>query len=159
MVDMRANQRGEAMLMGGRRVVRGDVPIERVLQDFLMEALYLQEQLDDVPANQIGQAVGSDMQQVCDSGNELRNQIVEDMESRDALNRATLQPLLQNLDHTLGSVRASLNGADGQPSADDYRQEIDSIRRDFNAINSAAIDPSQNLAYSGELVGNPLQPR
>ncbi|QSQ32182.1 hypothetical protein ISN34_08105 [Xanthomonas translucens pv. translucens] len=116
----------------------------------------LPRRLSQVPAHQRGSVANqAALQEVRRVGQELRSQIAEQVERE-----KDLQPILDALDKTIRKINGKLGGSNGSRGPDEYREEIEGLRRDFNAFNQAASGyQGANFGYSGVLHSGSFGPR
>ncbi|WP_185910703.1 hypothetical protein [Xanthomonas cerealis] len=88
------------------------------------------------------------LQAVLREAQQLSREIAEQAEHGDP----GLQPILESLNKTIRKINGKLNGSLGSRGPDEYRSEIQQVRRDFNAFNEAAGGyQGANFGYSGVL--------
>ncbi|WP_231104243.1 hypothetical protein [Xanthomonas graminis] len=79
---------------------------------------------------------------------ELQRQIATQFEQGCTI----LQPMLTRLNGIISNINAKLDGTRrGGSGPDEYRHQIEEVRQDFTAYNSAGIDSRRHFGHSGQL--------
>ena len=100
--------------------------------------------LPHVPPNEMGQVMAG-LYSVHEEASELRYQIAEQVYGGDVQTGVGPKTLLTSLNEIINRIEKKLKDGHGRSLADEYRSEIQRLRRDFNAINKPRIDPETNF--------------